>query len=120
MRETEALEGVRLVDAGLLVQGPQAALMLAEFGADVIKVELPGFGDQARWIPLSATDLRAPYYEACNRGKRSVTIDLRVPAGREAFLDLVDRSRPDRRVTYAKRDSDGHAPRALSTHSLLP
>ena len=90
MSEMGALEGVRVVDAGLLVQGPQAALMLAEFGADVIKVELPGFGDQARWIPLSANDLRTPYYEACNRGKRSVTIDLRVPEGREAFLDLVD------------------------------
>ena len=90
MSEMGALEGVRVVDAGLLVQGPQAALMLADFGADVIKVELPGFGDQARWIPLSANDLRTPYYEACNRGKRSVTIDLRVPEGREAFLDLVD------------------------------
>ena len=90
MSEMGALEGVRVVDAGLLVQGPQAALMLADFGADVIKVELPGFGDQARWIPLSANDLRTPYYEACNRGKRSVTMDLRVPEGREAFLDLVD------------------------------
>ena len=90
MGETRALEGMRVIDAGLLVQGPQAALVLADLGADVIKVELPGFGDQARWFPISAEDPRAPFHEACNRGKRSVTIDLRVPEGRDTFLDLAD------------------------------
>ena len=88
--ETRALEGMRVIDAGLLVQGPQAALVLTDLGADVIKVELPGFGDHARWFPISAEDHRAPFYEACNRGKRSITIDLRVPEGRDTFLDLAD------------------------------
>jgi crotonobetainyl-CoA:carnitine CoA-transferase CaiB-like acyl-CoA transferase len=84
-----ALHGVRVVEAGLLVQGPQAAALLAQLGATVTKVELPGFGDQARWLPLSWEDRRSPFYLACNRGKRSATIDLRIPAGREAFLRLV-------------------------------
>ncbi|MGH0031291.1 MAG: CaiB/BaiF CoA transferase family protein [Myxococcota bacterium] len=85
-----ALAGLRVLDLGLLVQGPQAALLLADLGADVVTIELPGVGDQARWIPVSMEDRRAPYFVGCNRGKRSVTLDLRVPAGREAFLRLVE------------------------------
>ena len=63
-----ALEGLRVLDLGLLVQGPQAAQLLADLGADVIKVELPRLGDQARWIPISLEDRRAPYFIGCNRG----------------------------------------------------
>jgi CoA:oxalate CoA-transferase len=85
-----ALDGIRVLDAGLLVQGPQAAALLSDMGADVIKIELPGFGDQARWIPVSESDRRAPYYVAINRGKRSVSIDLRKPEGREVFLRLAE------------------------------
>jgi crotonobetainyl-CoA:carnitine CoA-transferase CaiB-like acyl-CoA transferase len=85
-----ALHGVRVVEAGLLVQGPQAAALLGQMGASVTKVELPGFGDQARWLPISWEDRRGPYFLACNRGKRSVAIDLRVAAGKEAFLRVLD------------------------------
>ena len=85
-----ALTGIRVLDLGLLVQAPQAGLMFAEMGADVLKVELPHVGDQARWIALSEADRRAPYFVGCNRGKRSVTIDLRKPDGREVFLKLVE------------------------------
>ena len=85
-----ALNGIRVVDVGLLVQGPQAGQTLADLGAEVIKVELPLMGDMARWIPLSMQDLRTPYFEACNRGKRSITIDLRVEEGAEIFRKLVD------------------------------
>lgn len=85
----QALEGVRVIDLGLLVQGPQAAQLLGDLGADVIKVELPEMGDQSRWIPISLEDRRAPYFEGCNRGKRSLTLDLRNDAGREVFLKLV-------------------------------
>lgn len=84
------LEGVRVVEAGLLVQGPQAATTLGDWGADVIKVELPGLGDQSRWLPISAEDNRSAYFTACNRGKRSVTVDLRTDQGREVFLRLAE------------------------------
>src|SRR3954468_13798548 len=85
-----ALDGIKVIEAGLLVQGPQAAATLGEWGADVVKVELPGFGDQSRWIPTAPIDPRPPYFLACNRGKRSITIDLRVPDGRELFLQLAE------------------------------
>ncbi len=85
-----ALEGIRVIDLGVLVQAPQAAQLLGDFGADVIKVELPQLGDQARWIPISLEDLRAPFFVGCNRGKRSITIDLRIDLGREVFLKLVE------------------------------
>ena len=85
-----ALAGIRVLDLGLLVQAPQAAQLLGDFGADVIKVELPGLGDQARWIPVSLEDLRGPFFVGCNRGKRSMTIDLRLESGKEAFLKLVE------------------------------
>src|SRR3954451_6703349 len=85
-----ALDGIKVIEAGLLVQGPQAAATLAEWGADVVKVELPGFGDQSRWLPVQPGDARSAYFIGCNRGKRSVTADLRTPEGREVFLRLAE------------------------------
>ena len=85
-----ALEGIRVVDVGLLVQGAQAGQTLRDLGAEVIKVELPGLGDMARWIPISMEDLRTPYFEACNRGKKSITVDLRIAEGANIFRKLVD------------------------------
>jgi crotonobetainyl-CoA:carnitine CoA-transferase CaiB-like acyl-CoA transferase len=85
-----ALDGVKVIDAGLLVQAPQAAATLREWGADVVKVELPGLGEHSRWLPVQPGDMRSAYYEACNRGKRSVTIDLHSADGVEIFLRLVD------------------------------
>jgi len=84
------LDGVRVLEAGLLIQGPQAALTMQEWGADVVKIELPGFGDQSRWLPLARGDRRSAFFTAYNRGKRSVTVDLRVPRGRDVFLRLVE------------------------------
>lgn len=84
-----ALDGVTVLDLGLLVQGPQAAQMLADFGANVIKVELPMMGDQGRWIPASPDEPRGPYFIGCNRGKRSITIDLRVAEGAAACRRLA-------------------------------
>ena len=85
-----ALDGVRVLDLSIFVQGPQAGQMLADLGADVIKIELPGTGDGARSIALSAEDRRSAFFFALNRGKRSVTLDLRTDAGRAALLRLVD------------------------------
>ena len=85
-----AFEGIRVVDVGLLVHGPHAGQTLRDLGAEVIKVELPGLGDMARWIPISMEDLRTPYFEACNRGKKSITVDLRIAEGANIFRKLVD------------------------------
>lgn len=84
------LDGIRVLEAGLLVQGPQASLTMLEWGAEVVKIELPGFGDQSRWLPISRKDRRSAWFSAYNRGKRSATIDLRVPKGRDVFLRLVE------------------------------
>ncbi len=85
-----ALEGIRVLDVGQLVQGPQAAALLCDMGADVIKIELPVFGDQARWIFVAENDPRSAYFEGSNRGKRSVTLDLRTPSGAEIFKRLAE------------------------------
>ena len=84
------LQGIRVLDVGLYVQAPQAAALMSDMGADVIKVELPGFGDQARFIPLSMEDLRSAFFTACNRGKRGLTLDLRVPEGAAIFRRLAE------------------------------
>ena len=84
-----ALDDYTVLDLAVLVQGPQAAATLHDMGASVIKVELPGMGDLGRVIPLSADDPRSSYYEACNRGKRSITLDLRNPGGKRVIERLV-------------------------------
>lgn len=85
-----ALDGMTVLDLSILVQGPQAAAMLHDMGAAVIKIELPVAGDLARWITISNEDTRSPLFEACNRGKRSVTLDLRQPGGKTALRKLVE------------------------------
>src|SRR4029079_2821370 len=83
------LDGIKVVECGLLVQGPQAAATLAEWGADVVNVELPQIRDPSRWLPVTPTDPRTPHFFACNRTKRSVTVDLHHAAGVEVFLRLA-------------------------------
>ncbi|HVM67875.1 MAG TPA: CoA transferase [Acidimicrobiales bacterium] len=87
-----ALDGVRVVDAGVLVQAPQAAALLGQFGAEVIKVEFPGLGDHSRWLPVRIGDTRSAFFAGNNRGKRSITVNLNAPEGREVFLRLVERA----------------------------
>src|SRR5262245_65420142 len=82
------LSGVRVIDASAIVSGPFATMMLADQGADVIKVEPPGIGDLMRIGPFRRGNLSA-FFLNCNRGKRAVCIDLHQPGGREVLLDLV-------------------------------
>jgi len=76
------LDGVRVVDLTTLLPGPYATQLLADAGADVVKVERPGVGDEARVMAASGA---ADVFGAVNRGKRSVTLDLKTDAGRRAF-----------------------------------
>lgn len=85
----QALDGIRVLDLTIIVQGPQAVAMLADLGAEVIKIELPDVGDVARWLTVSPDDDRSAVFWACNRGKRSVTLDLRTAGGTRAFRRLV-------------------------------
>ena len=87
------LDGLRVLDLTRLLPGGFCSLLLADFGADVIKVEDTGLGDYVRWAP--------PYYEgvepsargslflSLNRGKRSIRVDLKTQAGKEVLLRLV-------------------------------
>ena len=79
-----------MLDLSTLVQGPQAGAMLHDLGADVIKIELPEVGDVGRHVDVMDVIGHASPFVACNRGKRSVAIDLRVPAGKAAFEKLVE------------------------------
>jgi crotonobetainyl-CoA:carnitine CoA-transferase CaiB-like acyl-CoA transferase len=83
------LDGIRVVDLSAIVSGPLAAMLLADQGADVIKVEPPGIGDLVRHLGTSKAGL-AGLFLNCNRGKRSVTIDMKQQAGIDAFLALAD------------------------------
>ncbi len=85
-----ALDGVRVLDLSTLVQGPQAGAMLHDLGADVIKIELPEIGDVGRHVDHLEDYGTTSVYLACNRGKRSVALDLRTEGGRIAFLKLVE------------------------------
>nr|WP_316655058.1 CaiB/BaiF CoA-transferase family protein [uncultured Gellertiella sp.] len=89
------LSGIRVIELARILAGPWAGQMLADMGADVIKVENPGTGDDTRgWGPpfvegADGTPLSAAYYHAANRGKRSITVDFARPEGQEIIRRLV-------------------------------
>lgn len=84
------LDGMRIVDLTRLLPGPYATQLLADMGADVVKVEDPDGGDYARTNEPSTPDGVGAVFDAVNRGKRSVAIDLTEPAGRELCYRLVE------------------------------
>jgi len=87
-----ALDGVRVVDLTRALAGPYCTLMLGDHGADVIKVELPGVGDETRqWAPPHMKGVSA-YYLSINRNKRSLTLDLKHPDGKRVLERLIERA----------------------------
>ncbi|WP_435194810.1 CaiB/BaiF CoA transferase family protein [Natronomonas sp. EA1] len=84
------LDGVRVLDLTRLLPGPYATQLLADAGADVVKVEDTGAGDYARAMPPLTDEGYGIVFDAVNRHKRSVTLDLKSEAGREAFYALVE------------------------------
>lgn len=85
---TRPLDGIRVLELGQLIAGPFAGRMLAEFGADVIKVEPPGAGDPLRkWRMLH--DGTSVWWAAQSRNKTSLTLDLRTPEGQDVIRRLV-------------------------------
>jgi crotonobetainyl-CoA:carnitine CoA-transferase CaiB-like acyl-CoA transferase len=90
---TLPLDGVKVVDFTQVMMGPCATQMLADYGADVIKVERPGTGDLSRTsIPDDPAGLQGPVFCSLNRNKRSIVLDTRQPQGRDAALKLIERS----------------------------
>lgn len=89
------LQGIRVIELARILAGPWAGQVLADFGADVIKVENPNGGDDTRtWGPPFVTgengeNLSAAYYHATNRGKRSIAVDFSKPEGQEIIRHLV-------------------------------
>ena len=82
------LDGVRIIDVSEVISGPLAVMLLAEQGADVVKVEPPKYGEQSRQLS-NYRDGMAALYANCNHGKRSIGIDLKVKEGLEIFYDLI-------------------------------
>jgi len=86
------LEGIRVVDLTNSIAGPYATMLLGDFGAEIIKVERPGRGDDARHWGPPFIDGQSPWFQSVNRNKRSVTLDYASEKGRLVLHDLVGRS----------------------------
>ena len=83
------LSGIRILDFTRVLAGPYATMMMADFGADVIKIESP-VGDETRaWAPPKAADGSSTYFSGVNRNKRSLVLDLNDPADHARALELV-------------------------------
>jgi crotonobetainyl-CoA:carnitine CoA-transferase CaiB-like acyl-CoA transferase len=85
------LDGVRILDLSRVVAGPFATAILADLGADVVKVEQPKTGDDYRYGPSKKGETSLSFQNT-NRGKRSITLDVRGDEGRELFLRLAERT----------------------------
>ena len=123
------LAGIQVVEIGQEIQGPYAALYLADMGADVVKVENRETGDLSRFLRADTffPGVRAghvsPYFLAMNRGKRSITLDLKMEEGKEILRRLLARAdvlltnyRPGSSIDWAFRTkSSPSATRASST-----
>ena len=93
---TASLAGIRVLDLSRILAGPSATQLLGDLGADVVKIERPGEGDDTRrWGPPYIKDSKgqptseSAYYLSANRNKRSITLDLRAPEGKEILRELL-------------------------------
>jgi crotonobetainyl-CoA:carnitine CoA-transferase CaiB-like acyl-CoA transferase len=115
------LEGIKVLELARILAGPWAGQLLADLGADVVKVERPGGGDDTRgWGPpfvegADGADLSAAYFHSCNRGKRSIEVDFETRAGQE----LVRRLARHADVVIENYKVGGLAKYGLDAQSLL-
>ncbi len=87
------LNGIRVLDLSRVLAGPYCSMMLGDLGADIIKVERPGVGDETRhWGPPFAAPGESAYFLCVNRNKRSITVDLKNPAGIRIIKDLAGKA----------------------------
>src|SRR3954465_13099557 len=88
MKHTGPLVGVRVVDLTAMVMGPYCTQVMADMGADVIKVEPPA-GDNTRYVSVGPEPGMAGVFVNVNRGKRSVVLDLRTGEGKDVLRELI-------------------------------
>ncbi len=86
------LENVRILDLSVIMAGPYCTLLLGDLGAEVIKIERPGVGEGARGVPPHYFEGESAYFIAMNRNKKSITLDLKSPKGKEIFYELAKKS----------------------------
>ena len=89
------LSKIRVLDLSRVLAGPWATQLLGDYGADVVKVERPGVGDDTRhWGPpwLDDTEGQAAYFQSTNRNKRSICLDLSLPAAQQIVRELADKA----------------------------
>jgi crotonobetainyl-CoA:carnitine CoA-transferase CaiB-like acyl-CoA transferase len=91
MFKDDALLGVRVLDMSRVLAGPFTGMLLADMGADVIKLEIPGRGDDSRQFPPFKEN-ESMYYVNLNRGKKSITLNLKSDEGKNIFKELVKQS----------------------------
>lgn len=84
-----ALDHIRVLELSRTLAGPFGTMLLGDMGADVVKVEQPGRGDESRHFTPPAWNGESSYFLASNRNKRSITVDLKSEEGREIALDLA-------------------------------
>ncbi len=89
--DKKVLDGIRVVDLSRVLAGPYCGQLLADFGADVIKVEAPGGDENRGWPPLGPNG-EAANFASVNRGKRSLVLDLKTPAARDVLQRLALRA----------------------------
>lgn len=88
MIESDVFLGVRVLDMSRVLAGPFTGMLLADMGAEVIKLEIPGKGDDSRQFPPFIGE-ESMYYVNLNRGKKSITVNLKTEEGKEVFRGLV-------------------------------
>jgi crotonobetainyl-CoA:carnitine CoA-transferase CaiB-like acyl-CoA transferase len=89
LSEGEALSGIKVLDLCRVVSGPFATMHLGDLGADVVKIEDPGQGDESRRYGPPFVGGESAYFLSVNRNKRSCAVDLKAPAGRDVVLALA-------------------------------
>jgi len=89
---TQPLRGIKVLDLTRVLAGPFCTMVLADLGADVVKVERPDGGDDGRHFGPFLPSGESGYFASVNRGKRSIALDLKDPADRDTFLALVDQA----------------------------
>ncbi len=89
-KKSGLLQGIRVIDLTRVLAGPFCTMMLGDLGADVIKIEMPGRGDDTRhWGPPFAEGGESAYFISANRNKRSLTLNLKSERGQEVLKDLI-------------------------------